>query len=197
MVTLDKIRRPYDGRGANVINAMISVTRVLSMVCILIFVEELGIAASTRTITGVILLAIQSTLTIILAVLVVISAIASCMHKRKPVIKRKPLGTVEEIDPLGIPMKGTSEMKLYPRARTPKGGYVPAPTSEEAGYHRASTIQKPLDTYEEYSPAYMSRPQSGGMRVPSPGHGRAGSLGHDSDFQYQAMGSPPPVPSGR
>jgi len=35
-------RRPYDGRGANVINAMISITRVLSMICILIFVEELG-----------------------------------------------------------------------------------------------------------------------------------------------------------
>jgi hypothetical protein len=36
-------RRPYDGRGANVINAMIAVVRVLSIVCILIFVQELGI----------------------------------------------------------------------------------------------------------------------------------------------------------
>jgi hypothetical protein len=35
-------RRPYDGRGANVINAMIAVVRVLSIVCILIFVEQLG-----------------------------------------------------------------------------------------------------------------------------------------------------------
>jgi Transient receptor potential (TRP) ion channel len=37
-------RRPYDGRGANVVNAMIAITRVLSIVCILIFVQELGIA---------------------------------------------------------------------------------------------------------------------------------------------------------
>jgi Transient receptor potential (TRP) ion channel len=37
-------RRPYDGRGANVVNAMIAVTRVVSIVCILIFVQELGIA---------------------------------------------------------------------------------------------------------------------------------------------------------
>jgi hypothetical protein len=37
-------RRPYDGRGANVVNAMIAVTRVLSIVCILVFVQELGIA---------------------------------------------------------------------------------------------------------------------------------------------------------
>jgi hypothetical protein len=35
-------RRPYDGRGANVVNAMIAVTRVLSIVCILVFVEQLG-----------------------------------------------------------------------------------------------------------------------------------------------------------
>jgi hypothetical protein len=35
-------RRPYDGRGANVINAMISVVRVLSVGCLLIFVEQLG-----------------------------------------------------------------------------------------------------------------------------------------------------------
>jgi len=35
-------RRPYDGRGANVINAMIAVVRVMSIVCILVFVEELG-----------------------------------------------------------------------------------------------------------------------------------------------------------
>lgn len=36
-------RRPFDGRGANVVNAMIAVVRVLSIVCILIFVQELGI----------------------------------------------------------------------------------------------------------------------------------------------------------
>lgn len=35
-------RRPYDGRGANVVNALIGVTRVLSIVCILVFVQELG-----------------------------------------------------------------------------------------------------------------------------------------------------------
>jgi Transient receptor potential (TRP) ion channel len=39
-------RRPYDGRGANVVNALIAVVRVLSIVCILIFVQELGIANS-------------------------------------------------------------------------------------------------------------------------------------------------------
>jgi len=37
-------RRPYDGRGANVVNAMIAVVRVLSIICILVFVQELGIS---------------------------------------------------------------------------------------------------------------------------------------------------------
>jgi hypothetical protein len=35
-------RRPYDGRGANIVNAMIAVVRVLSIICILVFVEQLG-----------------------------------------------------------------------------------------------------------------------------------------------------------
>ena len=35
-------RRPYDGRGANVVNAMVAVVRVLSIACILIFVDQLG-----------------------------------------------------------------------------------------------------------------------------------------------------------
>jgi hypothetical protein len=38
-------RRPYDGRGANVINAMIAVVRVLSIICILVFVEQLGMVS--------------------------------------------------------------------------------------------------------------------------------------------------------
>ena len=35
-------RRPYDGRWANVVNAMIAVTRVISIICIVVFVQELG-----------------------------------------------------------------------------------------------------------------------------------------------------------
>lgn len=45
-------RRPYDGRGANVVNAMIAVTRVLSIVCILVFVEQMGITFSEIDLTN-------------------------------------------------------------------------------------------------------------------------------------------------
>jgi Transient receptor potential (TRP) ion channel len=41
-------RRPYDGRSANVINALIAIVRMLSMVCILVFVEELGISIDDK-----------------------------------------------------------------------------------------------------------------------------------------------------
>lgn len=41
-------RRPYDGRMSNVVNAMIGVVRVLSIACILVFVDQLGTAFYTH-----------------------------------------------------------------------------------------------------------------------------------------------------
>lgn len=46
--------RPYNSKAGNVLNTIISVVRVLSVVCLIIFVEELGIAADTKTVTGII-----------------------------------------------------------------------------------------------------------------------------------------------
>jgi len=46
------IHRPYHGRGTNVINAMIAVVRVLSMICLLIFVDELGISSQNNRSDG-------------------------------------------------------------------------------------------------------------------------------------------------
>ncbi|KAK5270489.1 hypothetical protein LTR40_014115, partial [Exophiala xenobiotica] len=43
--------RPYNRKSGNWINIVIQVVRVVSVVCILVFVEELGIAQTTKTIT--------------------------------------------------------------------------------------------------------------------------------------------------
>ncbi|KAB5580554.1 hypothetical protein GE09DRAFT_443807 [Coniochaeta sp. 2T2.1] len=80
--------RPYERKSSNVINIIIQVVRVLSVVCILVFVEEFGIAQTTQTVTGVVLIAVQSTLTGVLAILIAWNAIIACC-KENPHRKRR------------------------------------------------------------------------------------------------------------
>jgi hypothetical protein len=199
-------RRPYDGTKANVVNAMIAVVRVLSIGCILIFVEELGmslqmtptvgISATTTTVMGVVLLAVQSTLTIILAILIVLGAVSSCFHKRKPTVKadHKVGDLDEDLQPLSVPsIDNVTELRTY---RT-RSGYMPAATTEQGYEHRASTIQKapylqgPTPIYEEYSSSYGRAPSVAAR------NSRLQSIGHESAFQYRPMGSPAPSAVGR
>jgi hypothetical protein len=85
--------RPYERRSGNVINISIQVVRFLSVVCILVFVEQFGIAQTTQTITGVVLIAIQSALTGILAILIVWNAISVCCKQNPHRQRRKEMGT--------------------------------------------------------------------------------------------------------
>lgn len=80
--------RPYDRKSGNWINIVIQVVRVISVACILVFVEEFGIAKTTQTITGVVLIVVQASLTGILAILIAINAIINCC-KENPHRKRR------------------------------------------------------------------------------------------------------------
>lgn len=84
--------RPYERKSGNVVNIIIQVVRVLSVVCILVFVEEFGIRQTTQTITGVVLIAIQSTLTVVLVVLIAWHAIEACCRENPHRKRRKELG---------------------------------------------------------------------------------------------------------
>jgi hypothetical protein len=84
--------RPYATKSGNWINAVIQVVRVLSVVCILVFVEQLGIAQSTKTITGVVLIAVQSGLTGLLAILIAVNSIIICCRENPHRRRRKEAG---------------------------------------------------------------------------------------------------------
>lgn len=84
--------RPFITKAGNWINAIIQIVRVLSVVCILVFVEELGISQSTKTITGVVLIAVQSVLTAVLAVLIAVNAIIVCCRANPHRKQRKEAG---------------------------------------------------------------------------------------------------------
>lgn len=84
--------RPFVTKAGNWINAFIQIVRVLSVVCILVFVEELGISQSTKTITGVVLIAVQSVLTAVLAILIAVNAIIVCCRANPHRKQRKEAG---------------------------------------------------------------------------------------------------------
>ncbi|TGO46307.1 hypothetical protein BCON_0332g00070 [Botryotinia convoluta] len=88
MLSLLLWSRPYERKSANVINMFVQAVRVLSVICILVFVEELGIAETTQTVTGVVLIAIQSVLTGTLAILIGVNAVISII-KQNPHRKRR------------------------------------------------------------------------------------------------------------
>lgn len=80
--------RPYERKSGNIINITIQVVRVLSVVLILIFVEEFGIAQTTQTIAGVALIGIQSALAVTLAILILWNTLIS-LCKQNPHQKRR------------------------------------------------------------------------------------------------------------
>ncbi|KAI0206284.1 TRP-domain-containing protein [Astrocystis sublimbata] len=80
--------RPYERKSGNIINIAIQVVRVLSAVLILVFVEEFGIAQTTQTVAGVVLIALQSALAATLAILILWNALIS-LCKKNPHQKRR------------------------------------------------------------------------------------------------------------
>lgn len=84
--------RPFSLKSGNWINIIIQVVRVLSVVCILVFVEELGVAQTTKTVTGLILVVMQAVLTGLLATLIMVNAIVICCKQNPHRKKRKEAG---------------------------------------------------------------------------------------------------------
>lgn len=93
--------RPYDRKSGNWINIIIQIVRVLSVVCIMVFVEEFGIAKTTQTVTGVVLIVVQATLTGILAILIAVNAIINCCkenphRRRRKAAEKASRGDIDE-----------------------------------------------------------------------------------------------------
>jgi len=84
--------RPFATTSGNWIHIVIQTVRVLSVICILVFVEELGVAQSTKTVTGVVLIAVQSVLTVVLAILIAVNAIIVCVRENPHRKQRKQAG---------------------------------------------------------------------------------------------------------
>jgi hypothetical protein len=97
--------RPFERKSSQWINITIQVVRFLSVGCVLVFVEELNISQTTKTITGVILIVVQCCLTGILAILIAVNAIIGCIkenpHRRQRKLAEKQAleRDLEDLDP--------------------------------------------------------------------------------------------------
>jgi len=94
--------RPWQRRSGRWINLTIQTVRVISVVCVLVFVEELGISQTTKTITGVVLIVVQCVLTGILAILIAINAIITCVKENPHTAKRREAAKLRHDNGSGI-----------------------------------------------------------------------------------------------
>lgn len=92
MLALLVFTRPFERRSSNIINIFIAIVRVLSVICVFVFVEEFNVQQTTQTVMGVVMIAIQSTLTVALALLVGWNAINAAIKMNPHRKRRKELG---------------------------------------------------------------------------------------------------------
>ena len=111
--------RPYATKAGQWINIVIQVVRVLSVVCILVFVDQLGVAQTTKTVTGVVLIAVQSVLTAALAILIAVNAIIVCCRENPHRKRRKEAGVSSSLFRsfvlLDESARSTKSFRLLPR----------------------------------------------------------------------------------
>lgn len=84
--------RPFERKSGNIIGIAIQAVRVLSVACILIFVHELNIPQDSKTVAGVVLIAVQSALTGLLVILIIWNAINLLVKENPHRKRRKEMG---------------------------------------------------------------------------------------------------------
>ena len=151
--------RPYQLRSGRWINIFIHVVRVLSVVCILVFVQELGISQTTKTITGVVLIVVQCVLTAVLAILIAVNALIVCIkenpHRRKRKEAEKLNRDLDNLTPLdarnSLLMEPMAQHNTAYKAPIPstgtygdkKGRYDPVPPREQSPAVTESSFRRP------------------------------------------------------
>ncbi|RDA95948.1 hypothetical protein CP533_5791 [Ophiocordyceps camponoti-saundersi (nom. inval.)] len=106
--------RPYERKSGNVVNIAIAVVRVLSVACILVFVEEFGIRQTTQTVAGVVLIVVQSTLTGVLSLLIAWNAINACCKVNPHRKRRKDMEKLQRDGDALTPLDARNSLLLDP-----------------------------------------------------------------------------------
>ncbi|KAL1310822.1 hypothetical protein AAFC00_001059 [Neodothiora populina] len=154
MLALLLWNRPYSLKSGNVINIIIQTVRVLSVVCVLIFVEELGIAQTTKTVTGIILIVVQGVLTGALAILIAVNAIIACVRMNPHRKRRKEAEKLNrDLDDL-TPLDARNSLLMDPMLLADAKGAHSKATMVSPSLHTTTTNDS------RYDPVPTKRPES-------------------------------------
>ncbi|KAM7206981.1 Transient receptor potential (TRP) ion channel domain containing protein [Rhypophila sp. PSN 637] len=192
--------RPYERRSGNVINIIIQVVRVLSVACILIFVEQFGIAQTTQTVTGVVLIAVQSALTGILAILVIWNAGIACCKENPHRKRRKEMEKLQQRDTL-TPLDARNSL-LLDRSKTADFDSEKLSDSFSINKTGFGNDTKNIDVEAAKPmipniPSITSRDPSPDRLAPNPLFARPGTGGSNASYRpLTPMGASPPSTSG-
>ncbi|KOS16781.1 Flavin carrier protein 2 [Escovopsis weberi] len=153
--------RPYECQSKNVLSIAIQTVRFLSVACIFVFVEEFGIAKTTQTVMGVVLIAIQSGLTVTLAILIAWNVFNSLSQMNPHRKRRKEMEKIHDLDDL-TPLDARNSLLIgggYAKSDLEKSMYTVSTTSinkrpSNASYYQISddAIPKSRDHDAAFSP---------------------------------------------
>jgi hypothetical protein len=204
--------RPYSLKSGNWINIVIQSIRVLSVVCILVFVEELGMSQTTKTVTGLVLVVVQASLTGVLAILIAVNAIIICCKENPHKKKRKEAGMccnfhyfrtelttsaekARDIDNL-TPLDARNSLLMDPQEHNNKRSSFPIPFGPRAGGYDQVPLSEQNTSYNRADPHGYS--DQGVLLADASTFGRAPS--HSRSMSSQREESPArfqdPVTSG-
>ncbi|KAL7946031.1 hypothetical protein V8C42DRAFT_50080 [Trichoderma barbatum] len=160
MLALLIFTRPFERRSSNIINIFIAIVRVLSVICVFVFVEEFNVQQTTQTVMGVVMIAIQSTLTVALALLVMWNAINAAIkmnpHRKRRKELEKMRGDMDDLTPLD------ARNTLLIKSKDLEASYPPIPSDHEENlppYSKAGDrYYAPSIPESTYHPALSSGP---------------------------------------
>ncbi|KAJ6086025.1 hypothetical protein N7486_010306 [Penicillium sp. IBT 16267x] len=140
--------RPYAQKSTMGINITIQIVRVLSVACVFVFVDELGLSQTTKTVTGIVLIVIQSLLTGLLAILIVVNGIIVMFRENIYEKRRKEAEKANrDLDDL-TPLDARDSLLID---HPPRRDY-----SEMSKFN----FNRPYESYRDYP----SRPDSAGSK---------------------------------
>ncbi|KAF1916318.1 hypothetical protein BDU57DRAFT_226850 [Ampelomyces quisqualis] len=181
--------RPYSLKSGNWINIVIQVVRVLSVVCILVFVEELGVSQTTKTVTGLVLVVVQASLTGVLAILIAVNAIIICCKENPHRKKRKEAEKARDIDNL-TPLDARNSLLMEPQEHNNQRNSFPVPFGPRAGGYDQVPLSEQNTAYTRANADAYHGDQGGLLTDASafgrmPSHTRSTSSGQDDSAGYQ------------
>ncbi|KAH8719481.1 hypothetical protein GQ44DRAFT_712141 [Phaeosphaeriaceae sp. PMI808] len=173
--------RPYSLKSGNWINIIIQVVRALSIVCILVFVEELGMSQTTKTVTGLVLVVVQASLTGVLAILIAVNAIIICCKENPHRKKRREAEKTRDKDNL-TPLDARNSLLMDPQEHNNKRNSIPTPFGPRAGGYDPVPLSEQHTAYDR--PGAQTYPSDQGVlladastfgRAPSHSHSMSGT----------------------